>query len=65
MYQRTQQKSIKDFADLSAQADKIALGTPEAVPAGKICTTNIRKKLNIWNQVSSKVVYAKRCTPSP
>ncbi|MFP3125365.1 molybdate ABC transporter substrate-binding protein [Ectobacillus funiculus] len=51
-------KSIKDFSDLSAQADKIALGTPEAVPAGKYAQQTL-EKLNLWNQVSSKVVYAK------
>ncbi|MDP1442089.1 molybdate ABC transporter substrate-binding protein [Priestia megaterium] len=51
-------KPIKDFTDLSTKADKIALGTPDAVPAGNYAKQTL-EKLNIWNEVSKKVVYAK------
>ncbi|MFS0656116.1 molybdate ABC transporter substrate-binding protein [Bacillus sp. 179-C3.3 HS] len=50
--------SIKTFHDLTSLKGKIALGTPESVPAGtygKETFTN----LNIWEQIKRKVVYAK------
>jgi len=46
-------KSIKDFSDLPAQADKIALGTPGAVPAGTYAKQTL-EKLGLWNQISDK-----------
>lgn len=51
-------KSIKEFLDLPAQADSIALGTPEAVPAGTYAKQTL-EKLGLWDQVSSKVIPAK------
>lgn len=51
-------KDIKNFSDLSTKADKIALGTPEAVPAGNYAKQTF-EKLHIWNDVSNKIVYAK------
>lgn len=51
-------KSIKEFLDLPAQADSIALGTPEAVPAGMYAKQTL-EKLGLWNQVSGKVIPAK------
>lgn len=50
-------KGIKDFADLT-KATKLSIGTPESVPAGKYAEETLAK-LNIWNAVQSKVVYAK------
>jgi molybdate transport system substrate-binding protein len=50
-------KGIKTFEDLT-KADKIALGTPESVPAGQYGKETLGK-LNIWNSVEGKVVYAK------
>lgn len=50
-------KGIKSFEDLT-KADKIALGTPESVPAGQYGKGTL-EKLNIWNSVEEKVVYAK------
>jgi molybdate transport system substrate-binding protein len=50
-------KEIKTFADLT-KADKVALGTPESVPAGQYGKETLGK-LNIWTTVEGKVVYAK------
>lgn len=50
-------KSIKDFSDLPAQ-DSIALGTPEAVPAGTYAKQTL-ERLGLWGQVSGKVIPAK------
>lgn len=44
--------------DQLANASKIAIGTPETVPAGKYAKTML-EKLGTWNAVESKIVYAK------
>lgn len=50
---------IKGFADLSKlENGKLALGTPEAVPAGKYGKQTL-EKMNIWNQVENHLVFAK------
>lgn len=51
------EKHIQSFEDL-IKADKIALGTPETVPAGKYGVETLQK-MNIWEDVKSKVVYTK------
>lgn len=48
---------IKAFEDLT-KADKIALGTPESVPAGQYGKETLTK-LNVWKAVEGKIVYAK------
>ena len=48
---------INGFEDL-AKAGKIALGTPESVPAGQYGKDTL-KSLNLWNTVEDKVIYAK------
>lgn len=48
---------IKDFNDLT-EAKVIALGEPESVPAGKYAQ-ELLTKLELWDKVSSKAVYAK------
>jgi molybdate transport system substrate-binding protein len=50
-------KGIKTFENLT-KADKVALGTPESVPAGQYGKETL-EKINIWNAVAGKVVYAK------
>lgn len=51
--------SIKGFDDLTkANVEKISIGTPETVPAGKYARESL-EKINIWKDVESKVVYAK------
>ncbi|WP_462411508.1 molybdate ABC transporter substrate-binding protein [Neobacillus sp. Marseille-QA0830] len=50
-------KGIKSFEDFT-KADKVSLGTPESVPAGQYGKQTL-EKLNIWNSVEGKVVYAK------
>jgi molybdate transport system substrate-binding protein len=50
-------KGIKTFEDLT-KADKIALGTPESVPAGQYGKETLGK-LNIWTSIEGKIVYAK------
>ncbi len=48
---------IQSFQDLT-KAKKVALGTPETVPAGQYGTETL-KNIKIWNSVKPKVVYAK------
>ncbi|RPJ96193.1 molybdate ABC transporter substrate-binding protein [Rummeliibacillus sp. TYF005] len=48
---------IQNFQDLT-KAKKVALGTPEAVPAGQYATETL-KNIKVWNTVKPKVVYAK------
>ncbi|MFF2447304.1 molybdate ABC transporter substrate-binding protein [Neobacillus sp. NPDC058068] len=50
-------KGIKTFEDLP-KADKISIGTPESVPAGKY-GKEVLGNLNIWSNVEGKIVYAK------
>lgn len=50
-------QQIKAFEDL-AKADKISIGTPESVPAGKYAKETL-EHLNIWKTVEGKMVYAK------
>lgn len=50
-------KGIKTFQDLT-KADKLALGTPESVPAGQYGRETL-KRLNVWNGVEGKIVYGK------
>ncbi len=50
---------IQSFADLTkADIDKISIGTPETVPAGKYAKESL-EKLGVWKDAESKVVYAK------
>ena len=52
-------QSIKGFEDLAkAEIDKISIGTPETVPAGKYAKESL-EKMDLWKDVESKVVYAK------
>jgi len=52
-------QAIKSFKDLAKKdVDKISIGTPETVPAGKYAKESL-EKTNIWNAVESKIVYAK------
>lgn len=51
--------SIKGFEDLVEVNDKkIALGTPEAVPAGNYGKQTL-KSLGVWEQIQSNLVFAK------
>ncbi|KLV25009.1 molybdate ABC transporter substrate-binding protein [Bacillus altitudinis] len=50
--------SIKTFRDVEHIKGKIALGTPESVPAGTYAK-EIFTKLNIWDQVKQNAVYGK------
>lgn len=50
--------SIKTFEDLGSVEDKISIGTPETVPAGKHAKESL-KKMDLWKDVESKIVYAK------
>jgi molybdate transport system substrate-binding protein len=49
--------TIKSFDDLS-KARVIALGEPDSVPAGKY-GKEVLTNLKLWDQLSSKLVYAK------
>ncbi|WP_394582216.1 molybdate ABC transporter substrate-binding protein [Cytobacillus firmus] len=48
---------IKSFHYLT-EADKLSIGTPESVPAGKYAKESL-EKMDIWNNIEEKVVYAK------
>jgi len=50
-------KQIQSFEDLK-QAGKIALGTPETVPAGQYGVETL-KNMQLWESLESKVVYTK------
>lgn len=50
-------KGINSFDDLT-KADKVALGTPESVPAGQYAKQTLENQ-KIWNAVEGKVVYGK------
>lgn len=51
--------SIDSFEELAeSKVDKISIGTPETVPAGKYAQESF-EKLGIWEQLESKMVYAK------
>lgn len=51
-------QSIKGFEDLVTETDKISIGTPETVPAGKYAKEFL-ENMDIWEDIESKVVYAK------
>jgi molybdate transport system substrate-binding protein len=52
-------RSIKGFKDLlKEEVDKISIGTPETVPAGKYAKESF-EKMDLWKAVESKVVFAK------
>lgn len=51
-------QSIKGFEDVVTKADKISIGTPETVPAGKYAKESL-EKLGIWKDIEPKVVFAK------
>lgn len=51
------EKNITSFEDLT-KADKIALGTPESVPAGKYGVETL-ENMQLWEALEPKVVYAK------
>ena len=50
-------KKITAFEDLT-KADKLAIGTPESVPAGQYAKDTLTY-LNLWKAVADKIVYAK------
>lgn len=51
--------NLKDFQSLKDEkVTKIALGTPESVPAGKYAKEALTH-LNLWNDLQNKVVYTK------
>ncbi|MGD6843576.1 molybdate ABC transporter substrate-binding protein [Bacillus infantis] len=54
---KNSKKRIQSFEDL-AKADKISIGTPEAVPAGQYAKDTL-EYLNVWESIKSQVVYAK------
>ncbi|GGB56392.1 molybdate ABC transporter substrate-binding protein [Virgibacillus dakarensis] len=54
-----EEESVSSFDDLTnTNINKMAIGTPESVPAGKYAKESL-KKLGIWKDVESKMVYAK------
>lgn len=52
--------SIKSFQDVQHIKGKVALGTPESVPAGTY-GKEIFTKLNIWDQVKRTLCTARMC----
>lgn len=50
---------IKDYSALtSSDVESISIGTPESVPAGNYAKESF-ETLNIWDQIQSKLVFAK------
>lgn len=59
---RPKSSGLKSFADLAnPSVKKIALGTPESVPAGKYAQETLTK-LGLWDTVKDKAVYGKDVT---
>lgn len=54
---KNKDRGINTFQELT-KAEKISIGTPESVPAGKYAKETL-EKLNVWKTVEGKVVYAK------
>ena len=50
-------KKINAFKDIM-KADKLAIGTPESVPAGQYAKETLTQ-LNLWKAMAGKIVYAK------
>lgn len=50
-------KEIESFDDLT-KANKVAIGTPESVPAGQYGVETL-KSIDVWTKIKSKIVYAK------
>ena len=50
--------SLTKIQDLKDEKIKIALGTPESVPAGKYAKASLTHE-NLWNDVQNKVVFTK------
>lgn len=50
-------KRINKFEDIG-KAEKISIGTPESVPAGKYAKETL-ENLNVWKSIKEKTVYAK------
>lgn len=56
---KVEQSSVTSFQDLAKKnVEKISIGIPESVPAGKYAKESL-KKTELWKSVESKVVYAK------
>lgn len=52
-------QTIKVFGDLvKTEVEKISIGIPETVPAGKYAKESL-EKMDIWKDIESKIVYAK------
>ncbi|MEC3606543.1 molybdate ABC transporter substrate-binding protein [Bacillus glycinifermentans] len=52
-------KQVKSFEDLTKSGvDKLAVGKPESVPAGKYAKETLTN-LHLWSKVQSKIVYGK------
>ncbi|WP_059171604.1 molybdate ABC transporter substrate-binding protein [Bacillus sp. FJAT-27445] len=51
------QNTIRTFEDLG-KSDKLSIGTPESVPAGKYARETL-EYLGVWQAVDGKIVYAK------
>lgn len=51
-------KDINSFQDLKDKAQKISLGTPETVPAGKYAKEML-ENVGEWNMVEDKMIFAK------
>lgn len=50
-------KKIDSFEDLP-KADKVALGTPDSVPAGQYGIETL-KSIDVWTKIKANIVYAK------
>ncbi|PGT82766.1 molybdate ABC transporter substrate-binding protein [Bacillus sp. AFS040349] len=52
------QKGIESFSNLKEKADKISIGIPETVPAGKYAKEML-EAIGEWESVENKIVYSK------
>lgn len=56
---KNEQSGVTKFQDLSKKdVNKLSIGTPETVPAGKYAKESLTK-IGIWKNIEAKIVYAK------
>ncbi|MBY7144979.1 molybdate ABC transporter substrate-binding protein [Virgibacillus sp. NKC19-3] len=54
-----EEEAVTDFADLAtSEAESIAIGTPESVPAGEYAKESL-ENMDLWEEIEPKIVYAK------
>jgi molybdate transport system substrate-binding protein len=54
----SEKSEVDSFEDLGGYAEKISIGVPESVPAGKYAKEML-ETIGMWNEIEDKIVFAK------